>query len=120
MTTLLRVVELTSGSITVDGIDIATIGLDDLRHAIAIISQEPLLFNGKSRPAASDYLPEYRFTGTIRSNLDPFGLYEDARLWDALRRSWLVEGDLDRKNSVDGPAKSRFTLETVVEDEGQK
>lgn len=43
MTTLLRIVELTSGSITVDGIDIAKIGLNDLRHAIAIIPQEALL-----------------------------------------------------------------------------
>lgn len=57
--------------------------------------------------------------GTIRSNLDPFGLYEDARLWDALRRSWLVEGEQNRKTSTDGPAKSRFTLDTVIEDEGQ-
>jgi len=101
MTTLLRIVELTSGSITVDGVDIANIGLDDLRQAIAIIPQEALLFNG-----------------TIRTNLDPFGLYDDARLWDALKRSWLVEGDLDRK-SVDGPAKNRFNLDTVIEDEGQ-
>jgi len=101
MTTLLRIVELTSGNITVDGIDIAKIGLDDLRQAIGIIPQEALLFNG-----------------TIRSNLDPFGLYEDARLWDALKRSWLVDGDLERK-VADGPAKNRFTLDTVIEDEGQ-
>ena len=31
------------------------------------------------------------FSGTLRSNLDPFGLHDDARLWDALRRSYLVE-----------------------------
>ena len=39
------------------------------------------------------------FSGTIRSNLDPFGLYEDARLWDALRRAYLVDciGDHDRE-----------------------
>ena len=30
-------------------------------------------------------------SGTLRSNLDPFGLQDDARLWDALRRSYLVE-----------------------------
>ncbi|KAF8832683.1 hypothetical protein HHX47_DHR1001446 [Lentinula edodes] len=29
--------------------------------------------------------------GDLRSNLDPFGQYDDARLWDALRRSYLVE-----------------------------
>ena len=31
------------------------------------------------------------FSGTIRSNLDPFNLYDDARLWDALRRAYLVD-----------------------------
>lgn len=33
------------------------------------------------------------FSGTIRSNLDPFGVYDDARLWDALRRAYLVDGE---------------------------
>lgn len=103
MTTLLRIVELTSGTISIDDLDISKLGLDDLRQAIAIIPQEALLFNG-----------------TIRSNLDPFGVYDDARLWDALRRSWLVEGDLNRKASSEGPAKNRFNLDTVIEDEGQK
>lgn len=27
----------------------------------------------------------------MRSNLDPFNLYDDARLWDALRRAYLVD-----------------------------
>ena len=40
MTTLLRIVELTSGTISIDDIDIAKLGLDDLRQAIAIIPQE--------------------------------------------------------------------------------
>lgn len=31
------------------------------------------------------------FSGTIRTNLDPFNKYDDARLWDALRRAYLVE-----------------------------
>lgn len=30
-------------------------------------------------------------SGTLRSNLDPFGMYDDAKLWDALRRSYLVD-----------------------------
>jgi len=64
-------------------------------------------------------------SGTLRSNLDPFGLHDDARLWDALRRSHLVE---QTKHSVelttDGQSSgtqtpvNRFSLDTVVEDEG--
>ncbi|KAF8460780.1 hypothetical protein DFH94DRAFT_688557 [Russula ochroleuca] len=39
------------------------------------------------------------FSGTLRSNFDPFGLHDDARLWDALRRSHLVE-DTQRISSA--------------------
>lgn len=59
-------------------------------------------------------------SGTLRSNLDPFGLHDDARLWDALKRAYLVE---DRKpDSLDGEDSngqaSRFTLDSTIEDEG--
>ncbi|GAA5962545.1 hypothetical protein JCM21900_003672 [Sporobolomyces salmonicolor] len=95
---LFRMVEISSGQISVDGIDISKLGLTQLRERLSIIPQDPLLFNG-----------------TLRSNLDPFNLYDDARLWDALRRSWLVE----REATVDGSGQvSRFTLDTAVEDEG--
>ncbi|CEQ41587.1 SPOSA6832_03323, partial [Sporobolomyces salmonicolor] len=95
---LFRMVEISSGQISVDGIDISKLGLTQLRERLSIIPQDPLLFNG-----------------TLRSNLDPFNLYDDARLWDALRRSWLVE----REAAVDGSGQvSRFTLDTAVEDEG--
>jgi ABC-type multidrug transport system fused ATPase/permease subunit len=44
MTALARIVELTSGSIIVDDIDVSTIGLADLRKSIAIIPQDPVRF----------------------------------------------------------------------------
>jgi len=45
------------------------------------------------------------------SNLDPFSVYDDARLWDALRRAWLVDRDTEAQTS-------RFSLDTKIEDEG--
>jgi len=48
-------------------------GLEDLRRRITIIPQDPVLFKG-----------------TIRSNLDPFGEYDDTTLWEALRRAQLT------------------------------
>jgi len=43
MVALFRIVELVSGSINVDGIDISKIGLDDVRNAISIIPQDATL-----------------------------------------------------------------------------
>ncbi|KAK9359938.1 P-loop containing nucleoside triphosphate hydrolase protein [Lipomyces starkeyi] len=69
-----RVLEAETGRILIDGIDIAKIGLRDLRSALAIIPQDPTLF-----------------AGTIRSNLDPFDMYTDAEIFLALRRVKLID-----------------------------
>jgi ABC-type multidrug transport system fused ATPase/permease subunit len=62
-------------------------------------------------------------TGTLRSNLDPFGVYDDARLWDALRRASLVDHVKEREMAAAGDESGthtplRFTLDTPIEDEG--
>ena len=46
---LFRLVELAGGSITVDGVNIADLGLEELRGQLAIIPQEPVLFIGTVR-----------------------------------------------------------------------
>ena len=67
--TLFRMSSLVDGRILIDNIDIASVGLDDVRSRISIIPQDPVLF-----------------TGTIRNNLDPFDEYSDAEIWLALEQ----------------------------------
>lgn len=70
-----RFLEPSRGTITMDGIDICHIGLQDLRSKITIIPQEAVLFSG-----------------TLRSNLDPFDEHDDSEIWESLVRSNLCSG----------------------------
>jgi ABC-type multidrug transport system fused ATPase/permease subunit len=66
---LYRFIDVRSGRILIDGLDIAQIDLATLRRSIAIIPQDPTLF-----------------MGTLRSNVDRFNRYSDEELWQALER----------------------------------
>merc|ERR1712091_1320 len=49
------IVEGATGSILLDGVDISTLGLKDLRSSMSMIPQDPFLFSG-----------------TLRENIDPY------------------------------------------------
>ena len=71
---LFRIIEPSSGSIKIDGVDVSKLGLHNLRSRITIIPQDPVLFSG-----------------TLRHNLDPFKQYDDSALWEALKHSHLFD-----------------------------
>ncbi|KAH9380694.1 hypothetical protein HPB48_001532 [Haemaphysalis longicornis] len=71
---LFRIIEACNGAINIDGLDISTLGLYDLRSKLTIIPQDPVLFSG-----------------TLRSNLDPFDTKSDHDIWRALEQSHLKD-----------------------------
>lgn len=70
--TLFRIIEAAEGKILIDGIDIATTGLQTLRSKLSIIPQTPELF-----------------AGSLRMNVDPLEAHSDSEIWWALEKSHL-------------------------------
>lgn len=46
---LFRIVNVKAGTITIDGVDIAKVGLDVLRGRLALVPQDSVLFKGTLR-----------------------------------------------------------------------
>jgi len=69
---LFRIIEAAQGKISIDGVDIATMGLKDLRRRLSIIPQSPEIFSG-----------------SLRMNIDPLNVHSDAEIWSALEKSHL-------------------------------
>ncbi|XP_061889552.1 multidrug resistance-associated protein 1 [Entelurus aequoreus] len=69
---IFRILEAAKGKIFIDGVNIADIGLHDLRSRITIIPQDPVLFSG-----------------SLRMNLDPFDTYTDEDVWNSLELAHL-------------------------------
>ncbi|XP_050957855.1 multidrug resistance-associated protein 1 isoform X2 [Labeo rohita] len=81
---LFRIIEAAQGEIRIDGVNIAELGLHELRSRITIIPQDPVLFSG-----------------SLRMNLDPFDGYTDEEVWRALELAHLknfVSGLPDKLN----------------------
>uniref|UniRef100_A0A8C1Z292 ABC-type glutathione-S-conjugate transporter n=1 Tax=Cyprinus carpio TaxID=7962 RepID=A0A8C1Z292_CYPCA len=81
---IFRILEAAKGKIFIDGINIAEVGLHELRSRITIIPQDPVLFSG-----------------SLRMNLDPFDGYTDEEVWRALELAHLknfVSGLPDKLN----------------------
>jgi ABC-type multidrug transport system fused ATPase/permease subunit len=86
---LLRLMELDSGSISIDGIDIARIPCNDLRASIVALPQDSHIFDD-----------------SLRKNIDPHGVSNDDAIMAALQkvRLWdkvLARGGLDIKINPD-------------------
>ena len=70
-TALFRLVEIEEGTISLDGVDLSTLGLSDVRgrrNGMFILPQEPAVF-----------------AGSIRTNLDPFDSLSDEEIMRALQ-----------------------------------
>lgn len=74
MLALFRMIDMPSGNIIIDGVDISTISLNTLRSRLNAISQEPCFFGG-----------------SVRVNIDPNNEASEAAIYEILERSKLQE-----------------------------
>lgn len=72
--TLSRILELESGSIEIDDVDISKVGLRRLRDKITVIQQDPTLFKN-----------------TLRFNIDPKGILSDEQITKVIKKAGLDE-----------------------------
>lgn len=71
---LFQLVRLSEGKVFIDGIDVSTVRHQTLRSKLAVIPQDPFLFNG-----------------SVRDNLDPCHRWNDSQLWTTIEKCHLKE-----------------------------
>lgn len=95
---LLRIVNIEAGTIMIDGIDIAQLGVHDLRSKMAVIPQDPISFGEK-----------------IWLDLDPLENPDDQktrmRLEDALRAVCLIQEDDDSEEKDSHIKKQSLSID---------
>lgn len=101
---LTRIVELESGQILIDGLNISDLALFDIRNKITIIPQDPTIFQG-----------------SLRHNIDPTGQYKDEQIIKLLKKANLQsvlnrqtqknEDKRKKKNMKPQPPKSELDFE---------
>ena len=97
---LFRLVEIESGTISLDGVDLGEIGLSDVRgRGMAIIPQDPFLAGA-----------------TLRECLDPFGNHVDENILEALKS---VRLEITRNSNSDSSGyDEKSILSTKLEEGG--
>ncbi|KAI9932291.1 hypothetical protein MW887_009803 [Aspergillus wentii] len=100
---LLRFVEISGGDIMIDGVNINQILLNRLRTSVTLIPQEPVLFSG-----------------TVQSNLDPFGQSSDTELRSALSACTTIQvPGSEVEGQPTGQASHSLSLDTPVAANGE-
>lgn len=84
ITAFFRFLEAETGYIKIDGIDIKNLDLSRLRRSITIIPQDPTLFSG-----------------TIKTNLDPYDEFSESEIFEVLKQVNLVtQEELDSNRNL--------------------
>jgi len=97
--TLFRLYEIDSGVISIDGVDISSIGVHSLRDSISYIPQVPFIMGG-----------------TVKENLDPFHIFSDKEIQNALEEVKLDEYVNSLKEGLD----TKVSQNNMVFSSGQK
>ena len=82
---LTRLVEVESGKIEIDSIDISQLDLRSLRDKITVIPQDPTLF-----------------TGSLKYNIDPLGLESDEKIEELVRKAGLEDISKNKNDNAKG------------------
>ena len=101
---MLRILEIcqnedeSQGQLIMDKTDVSEIGLHHLRHSVAMIPQDPLLFSG-----------------TLKSNIDPFGKHSDEEIANSLKKAHIWD-DIKEESSEEDPLRRK--LYSKIDEEG--